>query len=274
LIWATDAQLSPKAYDLAYFAINPHTFASYLAGYNDLWSRMAVTKVAEATKQVRLIAKYADVYKRVEAATGVPWLVVGLLHLREAGPQDVGKWKGILHNGQAIVGTGRKSTIVPKGVGPFATWHEAAVDAIKREGLDKLDWSKDGPALTAYVSETFNGFGYRQHGIPSPYLWGGSTVQKRGKYVADGKYDASTMDPQIGTMTLLKVAMQITGFTFDGTHAAPTNTSPGPVAAPPAAPAPATPKPPLSTRVDPQRQVGGLLNSIFKVVQSFLKRKS
>ncbi len=52
-------------------------------------------------------------------------------------------------------------------------------------------------------------------------------------------------------------------------HDAPTAT-PIPVLVP----KPEAPKPPLAQRVDPQKQIGGLLNAIYGLVQAFLKRKS
>lgn len=270
-------RLSPKAKDpnatFAEFAL--HTFETYRAGYLSLWSAMTVSKRAEAQKQVDLVVKHADVYKGIEAVTNVPWLVIGLLHLREAGPQDVGRWLCCLHNGEKIIGTGRKTRLVPKGCGPFSTFKAAAIDALKREGLTTVNWSKDGIARVAYSSEIFNGFGYRQHGIPSPYLWGGSSVQKRGKYVADGVYDANTMDPQIGTMTLLRVAMDTTGFSFGPIPVSPVAPTPAPVAP---APAPVSPPPvpskPIIEQIDPQKQIGGLLNILYRFIQNILKRKS
>ena len=69
---------------------------------------------------------------------------------------------------------------------------KAAIDAIKYEKLDKLNWTEEeGPLLTAWVLEKFNGFGYRRvvPPLPSPYLWSGSGHYLAGKYVADGKYD-------------------------------------------------------------------------------------
>jgi lysozyme family protein len=62
----------------------------------------------------------------------------------------------------------------------------------------------------AWLLEKFNGFGYREyHHIPSPYLWGGTVVQKPGKYVRDKHYDPTVMDEQIGGMALLAALMQL-----------------------------------------------------------------
>lgn len=185
-----------------------YTFEKLKAGYTELWNKATVTRVTPAKQQAELILKHKTVYVETQRRTGVPWWAVGIMHLREAGPADVGRWKGVLHNGQAIVGTGRKTTIVPKGRGPFTSWQDAAYDAlVTLKHFDQIkDWT---PERVAYVLETFNGFGYRNKGIPSPYLWGGTSVQKRGKYVRDGVYDPNTMDTQIGGMAVLKELMKL-----------------------------------------------------------------
>jgi lysozyme family protein len=184
-----------------------YSFARLQGEYRRRWQAMTVIKKEAARQQALLIAKHKKVYQEVEEATGVPWEAVGVLHLREAGPQDVGRWRCCLHNGQAIIGTGKLTTIVPKNKGPFATFKEAAVDALVGEGLAKRPEWKDAPVeFLAYLSEKFNGFGYRNPkiNIASPYLWGGTSEQVCGKYVSDGKFSSTTWDSQIGTMAVLK----------------------------------------------------------------------
>jgi lysozyme family protein len=173
----------------------PHTLAAYRKGYLDLWSRAEVVKVKEATAAAKKIIANKARYQGIEKATGVPWFAIGVIHMRESNCD----FRCVLHNGERIVGTGRKTKLVPANRGPFETFEEAAVDALK----DYKSATWDVPQL-AFKLEAFNGFGYRGKGIPSPYLWGGSSVQKRGKYVADRVYDANTMDTQLGAMTVLR----------------------------------------------------------------------
>lgn len=192
------------------------SFNALKADYQRLWSGMTVTKAIETARQARHIMAAKDRYLDVASETNVPWFVLGIIHVREAG--DPPDFKAVLHNGQRIVGTGRKTTIVPKGRGPFADWGVAAVDAVKIDHLDQINWYDGwGAAHVAFALEAFNGWGYRlYHNIPSPYLWGGTNRQKSGKYVQDGKYDKSVMDPQIGGMALLSVLMTIDpSVTFD-----------------------------------------------------------
>lgn len=106
-----------------------------------------------------------------------------------------------------------------------------------RKDLNRIDWKNDLVPAVAYASEKFNGFGYRSRGMVSPYLWGGTSVQDRGKFVSDGVFDRSTMDPQIGTMALLRVIMEKTVFGA-GTKIVPMPPKPAPAPVPPKDPQP------------------------------------
>src|SRR5262245_57602353 len=153
--------------------------------YLSLWQRMEIlpARLSVASHAAdRIIAGKAR-YQAVEAATGVPWFVIGCLHHRESNCN----FNTYLGNGQPL---NRVTTIVPRGRGPWPSVEEGAFDALVTvENLNDIkDW---GPEHIAYAAEKFNGFGYRHpsRNIPSPYLWGGTSVQKRGKFVRDGEYN-------------------------------------------------------------------------------------
>ncbi|MFG1478595.1 peptidoglycan-binding protein [Xanthobacter sp. V4C-4] len=177
-----------------------YSFAVLEADYTRRWAEMRVEPrraAAIAAMARRIIAGKAR-YRAVEAATGVPWALVGVLHARESGCD----FRGVLHNGERILGTGRRTRLVPAGRGPFKTWEEAAVDALALKGLKPgVPWSL---ARCLYEGERFNGFGYRLRGIASAYLWSGSDQYVRGKYVADGVWSATAVDQQIGLAPLMK----------------------------------------------------------------------
>jgi lysozyme family protein len=162
-----------------------------------------VVKTAEATSQAKRVIANKARYRAIEARTGVPWFVVGCLHMRESN----GNFNTYLGNGQPL---NRRTTIVPKGRGPFQSFEDGAYDALVTvEHLDEItEW---GPEHVAYAMEKFNGFGYRHpsRNIPSPYLWGGTSVQQRGKFVRDGVYDPAVMDSQLGGMAVLKQIMEL-----------------------------------------------------------------
>lgn len=211
-------------------------FEQLKAGYKVLWDKCEVTRTAETKKEAEAIIAAKAHYTGYK----VPWFVVGIIHVREAGsPPD---FKAVLHNGERIVGTGRKTRLVPKNRGPFSDWHTATVDALQIDHLDTITWDDGwGYEHVAYALEAFNGFGYRKHGIPSPYLWGGTNVQERGKFVADGRYDSGTMDPQIGGMALLKELMALdSSITFGKAPAMEPTPSDEPSATHPAEPLPTT----------------------------------
>lgn len=166
--------------------------------YKALWDGMAITdkRKKDAYKFAKLILVNKVRYQRIEKRTGVPWHFVALIHYRES----TLNFSKNLCNGQSL---DQITTIVPKGRGPYETFEDSAYDAlvtIKRYSA-KLDWSF-GPYV--FRIEGYNGYGYHGKGIPSPYLWGGSNKQKRGKYIADHVYDPTHWDEQLGVLTILR----------------------------------------------------------------------
>ena len=88
------------------------------------------------------------------------------------------------------------------GKSPPYKWADAAFDAYYVcDKLDQCQWSEMQSALDKM--ESFNGFGYRSHGIAAPYLWSGTTAYTRGKYVSDGRFDRLAVDQQVGVAAIL-----------------------------------------------------------------------
>lgn len=146
----------------------------------------------------RLTAPVAKArYQAVEKLTGVPWWFIAVVHEREASQN----FNTQLGQGDPL---NRKSTHVPKGRGPFKTWEEGAVDALVNcppFAAKNKDWSVGGSLA---MLEKYNGLGYFNKGIPSPYVWAGTDQYISGKYVADGVFSPSTVDTQLGVAGLLK----------------------------------------------------------------------
>jgi lysozyme family protein len=192
----------------------PLTFDSLDPEYEHLWRIInrpgGLTRVAATMREAAAIMA-PDARARflsVERRTGVPWFVTGIVLTREAGsPPNFHAW---LHNGDPMFdhnGAARQTVNVParRPPDPAVSWEDGAVDAYEIEGLVNAAWS---PARVAWILEKFNGFGYRlHHHIRSPYLWGATSVQQRGKYTADRRWDPTVMDPQIGGMALLAALM-------------------------------------------------------------------
>jgi lysozyme family protein len=138
-------------------------------------------------------------YMAVTAVSEVPWYVIGLLHSMESGCS----FTTHLHNGDPLAA---RTFHVPKGRpliwNPPNDWESSAYDSLRYQGfVDLKDWSL---ARVLYRLEAFNGFGYRQHGIFSPYLWSYSQHYTKGKYVWDGKWDPDAVSRQCGAAVLLK----------------------------------------------------------------------
>ncbi len=95
------------------------------------------------------------------------------------------------------------STHVPRGMGPFESRVDAALFYLHYDHLDDRigTWTW---ALACWKAEAWNGFGPRAHGIHSGYLWAGTNHYVRGKYVADGEWDADHVDQQIGVIPLMR----------------------------------------------------------------------
>jgi lysozyme family protein len=143
-----------------------------------------------------VIATAKTRYQTVATTTKVPWFVIAVIHEREASQS----WKANLAQGDPF---NKPSIHVPKGRGPFSSWEEAAVDALKNcepYAAEWKDWSAGG-ALT--LLEEYNGLGYAVRGRPSPYVWASTDQYTKGKYVADGHYDPNAVDHQLGCAALL-----------------------------------------------------------------------
>lgn len=182
-----------------------HPFASLKPEYSQLLSIMTVRpecRKAIDDAAARILSVRRN-FEAVRAAIGVPVIFSGPSFYREAdlnftlSPAQGDPWR-------------RVSRHVPRGVGPYRSWLDAAVAAYRINGLDKVgdgNWTLE---LTCFYLEILNGMGYRdEHGMHSPYLWGGTNIQTAGKYVEDGKFDPKEWDHQIGAVPLARRLIEI-----------------------------------------------------------------
>lgn len=130
---------------------------------------------------------------------GIPPWFIGCLHYREITTMSL---RAYLGNGEMIIGTGQKTRLVPKLRGPFATFHEGAVDALNLSFSGLGNWQDIGNCLVR--AELWNGEGYARMGVVNPYLFAGSSIYKRGKYDSDGHYDPDLVDQELGLVPIMK----------------------------------------------------------------------
>jgi len=126
----------------------------------------------------------------------VNWKVIACIHSLEAS----GDFSKNLANGQNIK---MKTTIVPKGLGPWESFEHSCVDAIGHERWDNVNFDDIGSVLRCI--ESYNGYGYMRRGKNSPYLWSFSQHGiGTGRYVSDGRYDSTSVSQQVGWSLLYK----------------------------------------------------------------------
>lgn len=163
------------------------------------------------------IDRAVDRYKRTKSRyvtiekmrpdPSVPARVIFVLHGRES----TWNFRKHLHEGSPLTG---RTRWVPKGRprrgSPPFTFEESAEDALYLlKDMENWDWSTLESLLQNI--ERYNGLGYQLYhkDVPSPYLWSGTTIYTRGKYVADGRFSRVAVDKQIGTAAILKRLNQL-----------------------------------------------------------------
>lgn len=142
-------------------------------------------------------------YQNIQKATGVPWWAIAVIHERECSQ----RWSLSIAQGDPWDQVSRH---VPKGRGPFASFRDAAIDALTRCPPHASQWQDWSPGGALTLLEEYNGLGYEDyHAEASPYIWGATNQEQRGKYVGDGEYSAATWDTQLGCAAMLKAMMAI-----------------------------------------------------------------
>lgn len=164
----------------------PFSLDAIAAENRRLLARAKFTGLVPATRRAAMTANYAA-YAAIAAKTNIPVALIAALNERESS-SDMHAYPG---NGDPL---NRRTTHVPRGRGPFTgpnAWINAALDAYHLDGLDQYPKDHWDMGFTLAVAEHFNGFGYRMHGLYSPYVWGGTDIYTVGRYDVDSHFIAS-----------------------------------------------------------------------------------
>jgi lysozyme family protein len=185
-------------------------FAELAAEYSAMFASCVIRPAAASLVQQSVNALRANMSRYASVAThfsNMPWYFVGIIH----GMEGSFNFKTHLHNGDPLsartvhVPAGRP----PTGTPPF-TWEASAQDALTFENFDReTDFTL--PRIL-YLFEHYNGMGYRQFGLATPYLWSFSNHYAKGKFGQDGRFDPELVSKQAGAATMLK-ALQAAGET-------------------------------------------------------------
>lgn len=183
------------------FTESPSKRYRTVAEHTRRWDDLVVKgKQSRIDKDANHIITNWDKYKAVEDITGVPAELVGAIHLQEAS----GNFSKYLGNGQPL---SMRTTIVPKGRGPFKDWQSGAIDAMKYE-LNVLRLSlPDGPwtiGKMLWFAEAYNGAGYFRRKLASPYVYAWSNHHQKGRFVADGVFSPTSVPGNPGVAVVLK----------------------------------------------------------------------
>ena len=143
-----------------------------------------------------------DRYEEVSAATNMPAELIAALHWRESS----GNFNTYLHQGDPL---GKPAVNIPNDIPVFYEWEEAAIHALnmqyhknRQDDLEIENDTRNPNALGSYA-ETYNGLGYYNRGMPSPYVYSGTDQYTSGKYVSDGSFNQNAVDQQLGVMPML-----------------------------------------------------------------------
>jgi lysozyme family protein len=93
------------------------------------------------------------------------------------------------------------TTLHPVGRGPWQSWRCSTLDAVNRSLSPPNVWTAE---KILHRLERWNGMGYRDMGINSPYLWSGSNHGVGvGKFTHNG-YDRHCVSAQVGAALVLR----------------------------------------------------------------------
>lgn len=180
------------------YTMMDHPFNILRPEYEQCLATMRVQRPILVNMAAELVLKPENLkrYIDVGASTGVPAALIGALDYRESGCNPA-KALGQGDRWNAV------STHVPRGKGPFVSWQDAADFYVNYGHLN--DASQ--PWTWAYVcwkGEAWNGFGPRNHGRHTGYLWACTSIYDGGKYIGDGQWDPKASDQQVGIIPLMR----------------------------------------------------------------------
>lgn len=207
------ATMATQLINAAKIALTPKSV--FAQEYEKLWP--TATLNFERTKEIdSVLAKLMPGKSRYDTVAktlgnGIPWWFILMCHAMEAGGKDF-PFDYHLHCGDPLWGrtthvpAGRPKANPRGGTKPPSmdnqySWEESALDALRFSGYDQYKSWTLGECL--WLFEKFNGTGYRKRGVPSPYVWSYTSIYKKGKYVADGKYDPEAISRQPGCAAYL-----------------------------------------------------------------------
>lgn len=178
------------------------TYAALELEYDKLMSVMQITRFKECQETAQRLIQHIAPYKEAQTRFGIPAIWLATVGEREDGANIFHSYFG---NGDPL---DRPTRDVPRNRGPFSSFEAGLEDAIRYDHIPMpgVTWTW---SWFCYKGEAWNGFGYRSHGIHTPYLWAGSNIYRTGKYDSDGHFDAGMTDEQLGIVPIARCMVAI-----------------------------------------------------------------
>jgi lysozyme family protein len=179
-----------------------HPFVALEPEYARLLQGMTVTRGQETDATARRLLRFIEQgrYGDIATQTGVPTVWTAAVFERESGSD----FNCSLAQGDPW---NKVSVNEPSGRGPFHSWTEAARDALHYDHIDLVtDWAWP---RACFEGELWNGFGPRNHSIYTGYLWAGTSIYRKGKYISDGHWDPEHVDTQLGIVPIMRRMVEL-----------------------------------------------------------------
>ena len=136
----------------------------------------------------------------------MPAPLIAAIHYRESSSN----FNTYLHQGDPL---GRPAVHHPANIPIFHRWEDAAVHALESKSWlrDQLGMnaSTDDLRSIATYAEAYNGLGYFNRGLTSPYVYAGTNLYGGGRYVADGVFDSNSWDRRPGVVSLVQLTESV-----------------------------------------------------------------
>ena len=147
--------------------------------------------------------RHFDDYALIEKESGIPADLICAIHYREC------SFRFDLHlvNGDSLKAkTINVPSDFPKNLSAPFSFNESAIIGLRDFYFKPKNFDLAGKLEFA---ERWNGLGYKNKGLKSPYLWASTSNYEKGLFVKDGKIDNLKKDLRMGVYSIIKALEEI-----------------------------------------------------------------
>ena len=146
---------------------------------------------------VRIYNDNIVIYNEIAEDVGLPPAVIAVIHYRENSINFFAEEFNIdITNGSNLEESISQDNFLDRTRNVIQTQQE------KISGLNLTVETTDIISMLCFT-EMYNGWGYYDNHLISPYSYSGTNIYESGKFISDGTYDPNVIDKQIGAYRLL-----------------------------------------------------------------------